>query len=517
MGDQLESDTPQGHIIAFTLQSWGHAKPACGLFTKLVRLRRVYATILIPLPLFSKTTAELDGQFIPGIEDDLRSLIRVVGLECAPLPFDLTLLKVSFVEAYKTLLASGPVTAHPGSDIIYDGVKPPQLVILDFFLYDAMNEIRALSGKSVPIYALQSASAAAALFLSGPEQFGGNGDVVKKLEAITCEDEKAKEAEAFRIFFRTNGELIAIPGIPPMYDHEHYAQDFIMDKSIALLSAPAYRFLNECDGAVMNTTPLLEGPAIEAFKQWFGDRPIICPGPLDFSVIKREKNVVNSSSETLAVLTFLNSALEKHGANSVVYFSFGTTWWTTEPEKVWTALDVLIELNIPFLFSHASPFAIMPDDVKSKIESSGIGYSSKWLPQTEILSHRACGWFISHCGHNSVMESLSEGVPMICWPFFADQPTNAANISFVQNIGYELFEIRSGDGLRPIHRLGDRTLEGTVEAVKRELKDVLTKAMGEDGKIKRANAQKLRNALARDWEHDGPCWQEVKRIADVLS
>ncbi|KAI5120745.1 hypothetical protein M0805_007819 [Coniferiporia weirii] len=515
MGGQ--SDIPQGHVVAITLQAWGHAKAACALFTKIVRYRRVYATILTPLPLFDKMTAELAGQFIPGVEDDLRSLIRVVGLESAPLPFDQTLLKVNIIEAYKTLLASGPVVARPDGDVIYDGVKPPQLVILDFFLYDTMNEIRALSEKAIPIYALQSASAAAALFLFGPERFGGNGDLLKKLEAITYKDEKAINEEAERIYRRINGELLTIPGLPPMYDHEHSAQRFVIDAPIAFLSATVYRFLNECDGAVLNSTPLLEGPAIDAFKQWFGDRPIICPAPHDFPIIKGKKNSTDGSSETLAVLSFLDAALEKHGANSVVYFSFGSTWWTTEPEKVWAALNVLIELKVPFLFSLASPFAIMPDDIKNKIESSGIGYTSKWLPQTEILSHRACGWFITHCGHNSVMESLSEGVPLICWPFDVDQPTNAANISYVHNVGYELFEIRSGHGLLPIHRLGGRTPEGTVEAARLEFKDVLTKAMSEDGKVKRANAQRFRDALTKSWEPDGVCWQEVKKIADILS
>ncbi|KAI5120748.1 hypothetical protein M0805_007822 [Coniferiporia weirii] len=526
-----QDDNPRGHVIAFTLTlanhsliayasplhclTTGHAKAACALFTKLVRLRRVHATILIPLPFFDKMLAELASQFLSGLEDDLRSLIRVVGLECAPLPFDIRLLKANFIKSYETLLASSPIAAHPGSDVVYDGVEAPQLAILDLYLYDTLLEIRALSGKAVPVYALQSASIAAALFRFGPKHLGGDGDILGKLNAITHTDEKAIDEEAERIYRRVSGQLVNIPGIPPMYDYEHSAQRPILNRTIAFISAPAHRFLNECDGAVMNSTPLLEAPAIEAFKQWFGDRPVICPAPLDFPVIEKEEDC--RSSETLAVLSFLDAALEKHGTNSVVYFSLGSTWWTTEPEKVWAALDVLIELGIPFLFSYASSFASVPDNIKGRIESSGLGYSSKWLPQTDILSHKACGWFISHCGHNSVMESLSEGVPLIGWPFDVDQPTNAANISSVHDMGYELFEVRSGNGLRPIHRLGDRTPQGTVEAVRCELMDILTKAMGEDGRAKRANAQRFRSALAKSWEPDGICWQEIKKISDVLS
>lgn len=104
----------------------------------------------------------------------------------------------------------------------------------------------------------------------------------------------------------------------------------------------------------------------------------------------------------------------------------------------------------------------------------------------------------------------------ICWPFEADQPTNAANVSLVHNIGYELFEVRTGPGVRPIHRLGGRTPECSVESVKREFKEILEKAGGEDGKIKRANMKELREKVAKQWAPGGENWQELKRISDIL-
>lgn len=105
----------------------------------------------------------------------------------------------------------------------------------------------------------------------------------------------------------------------------------------------------------------------------------------------------------------------------------------------------------------------------------------------------------------------------ICWPFDIDQPVNAALISDVHNAGYELFEIRSLHGLKPIHRLGGRKPEGTLDALRVELKDVLAKAMGEDGKVKRANAQKIRDEFAKSWKPDGYSWTEIQRIVDVAS
>ena len=46
--------------------------------------------------------------------------------------------------------------------------------------------------------------------------------------------------------------------------------------------------------------------------------------------------------------------------------------------------------------------------------------------QTEILNHPSGGRFLPHCGWNSAVDSIANGVPMIAWPLNAEQGMNAA-------------------------------------------------------------------------------------------
>lgn len=85
---------------------------------------------------------------------------------------------------------------------------------------------------------------------------------------------------------------------------------------------------------------------------------------------------------------------------------------------------------------HEFLWVVRPDVVKGGTASAaalppgfleatqGRGLLASWCDQEAVLRHRAVGLFLTHSGWNSTVESLSAGVPMLCWPFFAEQQTN---------------------------------------------------------------------------------------------
>jgi UDP:flavonoid glycosyltransferase YjiC (YdhE family) len=66
------------------------------------------------------------------------------------------------------------------------------------------------------------------------------------------------------------------------------------------------------------------------------------------------------------------------------------------------------------------------------------GFLSGWCPQERVLSHPSDGGFLTHCGWNSTLESICEGVPLMRWPFFAEQQTNCFYSCNKWGIGMEI-------------------------------------------------------------------------------
>jgi UDP:flavonoid glycosyltransferase YjiC (YdhE family) len=110
---------------------------------------------------------------------------------------------------------------------------------------------------------------------------------------------------------------------------------------------------------------------------------------------------------------------------SVVYVCFGSMAMLQEPHGAAMA-SALERTRMAFVWA-AGPTAPLPDGFEERVEAAG-GRGKvvrEWAPQVAALRHRAVGWFVTHCGWNSVLEATAAGVAMLAWPMTADQFVNA--------------------------------------------------------------------------------------------
>ncbi|CAN4081649.1 unnamed protein product [Withania somnifera] len=107
--------------------------------------------------------------------------------------------------------------------------------------------------------------------------------------------------------------------------------------------------------------------------------------------------------------------LDQQPLCSVVYISFGS--FTVFNESQFQELALGIELsNKPFLWVVRTNATYAKIDIFLKHFMNRIGRQKgkivSWAPQR------------SHCGWNSTIEAISNGVPILCWPYFADRFMN---------------------------------------------------------------------------------------------
>ncbi|CAJ1947222.1 unnamed protein product [Sphenostylis stenocarpa] len=132
--------------------------------------------------------------------------------------------------------------------------------------------------------------------------------------------------------------------------------------------------------------------------------------------------------------------LESKEPKSVVYVNFGSIT-VMSPEKLLEFAWGLANSNRPFLWIIRPDLVVGGSVILSSEfvnETSDRGLIVSWCPQEQVLNHPSIGGFLTHCGWNSTIESICAGVPMLCWPFFADQPRNCRNICDDWGIGIKI-------------------------------------------------------------------------------
>ncbi|KAK1267972.1 UDP-glycosyltransferase 73B4 [Acorus gramineus] len=248
-----------------------------------------------------------------------------------------------------------------------------------------------------------------------------------------------------------------------------------------------------CWGVVVNSFVALEGDyvgLVESFykagqKAWLVGPLLLCGQP---------DNDTNSGPDEARFSEWLDG--KPNG--SVIYVSFGTQTHLSDGQ-----LDEIahgLEMSgCDFLWAVRSATWVQPDGLEREKGFVARG----WVNQRRVLNHRATGGFMTHCGWNSVLESLSAGLPMLAWPMIGEQQLNA---KFVVDEARAGLRIPTGPADVDVGIVGRAVIAEGVEEL----------MGGEKGKRARERARELGEAGKRAVQPGGSSYTCLTELIDEL-
>ncbi|KAJ1376398.1 UDP-glycosyltransferase family, conserved site [Sesbania bispinosa] len=260
-------------------------------------------------------------------------------------------------------------------------------------------------------------------------------------------------------------------------------------------------------GILVNTFEELESMYVRGYERVA--RRIWCIGPLSLhDKLMLEKFGIDdkASMDESECLKFLNS----NKPCSVIYVCFGSLCCLQALQLKELALG-LEASNHPFIW------VIRKNDCSAELEkwlkgenfeerNKGRGFIIRgWAPQVQILSHPATGGFLSHCGWNSTLETVSAGVPVITWPMSAEQFFNEKLIMKVLKIGVRI-------GVKgAVSQMGTEKGEEVLvkmEDVKKAIEQLMEQ--GGEGEQRRNRAREMKEKAHKAVEDGGSSTSNCK-------
>ncbi|KAM0903374.1 hypothetical protein ACQ4PT_018625 [Festuca glaucescens] len=271
--------------------------------------------------------------------------------------------------------------------------------------------------------------------------------------------------------YRDATEPIRLPGCVPIHAHELPGSLLVgrsSDSHAGFLSVA--KDASRVDGILVNTFGALEPAVSDSTEGVAAELPVHAVGPL---VWTRPVGVDGDHSRVIGWL-------DQQPRGSVVYLSFGSGGTLTLRQT--TELALALEMTqCRFVWVVKRPdedtasgaffgtrrgedddeLGFLPQGFVERTSGVGLVLPS-WAPQTAILAHASVGCFVTHCGWNSSLESILNGVPMVAWPLYAEQKMNAA-----------ILEVQAGVAVR-VHADADGFFS------KEEIAGVMRRSMDEE-------------------------------------
>ncbi|RCV13153.1 hypothetical protein SETIT_2G324500v2 [Setaria italica] len=361
-------------------------------------------------------------------------------------------------------------------------------VVVDIFcttLFDAAHELR------VPAYVYLITSAAmCALLLRSPA-------LDEELEA-EVEFEESEEGG------------VDVPGLPPV-------PASCLPTGLENRKIPTYKWFvyngrryMEASGIVVNTVAELEPRVLGAIADGQCTRGTRAPsvytiGPvIPFTPSTGEKAAAHECVRWL----------DSQPPASVVFLCFGGTGSFTAPQahEIAHGLERSGHRFLWVLRGQPEPGTKLPTDGNlvellpagflEETKGRGLVWPAK-APQKEILAHAAVGGFVTHCGWNSILESLWHGVPMVPWPLGAEQHYNAFTLVADMGVAVPMEVDRKRNNF-----VGAGELERALKA--------LMDDGGEAARKVRERAMEMKAACRKAVEEGGSSSVELQRLCEAL-
>eukprot|EP00253_Pinus_taeda_P007303 PITA_07303 len=297
-----------------------------------------------------------------------------------------------------------------------------------------------------------------------------------------------------------------MPGVSGLKitDLPSYFQELDVSSKVHKLLYEGFQSVRGADWIIANTVEDLESRTIAELQS---KKPFWSVGPLLPSAFQNDLN--NETSRTnMWSESDCTRWLDSQGKNSVIYISFGSLAHVSRAQIEEVAMG-LVESKQPFIWV-LRPDIVEPgaEDILPKEfveETRDQGLVVQWSSQLKVLSHPSVGGFLTHCGWNSILESLSFGVPMLAFPLFTDQCTNRWLIVEEWGVGMDL-----GGSSRSF--VNCKPLVGREE-VARTIKNF----MGEDeGRKLRLKVEAIREVVKKAVLHSGTSNKNLDLFVEAL-
>ncbi|XP_041012402.1 UDP-glycosyltransferase 84B1-like [Juglans microcarpa x Juglans regia] len=235
---------------------------------------------------------------------------------------------------------------------------------------------------------------------------------------------------------------VELPGLPLLQIQD--LPSFVLPSnpfgSVPKLFAEMFQNIKKLKWVLGNSFFELEKEAIDSMSELC---PILPVGPLvPPSLLGEDQNVDVGAIDMWQPHETCMEWLDHQPPSSVIYVSFGSiiVLSARHLESIATALK---NSKRPFLWvvkvsENPTPdgAGVLPTGFLEETKDQGLIVA--WSPQTKVLAHPAIACFLTHCGWNSMLEAIAAGVPLIAYPQWTDQPTNAKLIVDVLKVGVRL-------------------------------------------------------------------------------